>query len=134
MTQARSVKSIRMESHEQRRRRFSEYVEQRLSEGTDARHDIAGDPTLNATKTKLFDGVPHLEGERIVLSKIVEADVECLQELVDDDLVYKFLPTYLYEKQRDDVRETIRLLYGSLFESRESLFLGIHLKDGGEMA
>lgn len=134
MVQLRSAKSIRMESQEQRMRRFLAYVQQRLREGMDAKDDAAHEPTLGATKPKLFDEVPRLEGERIILSKIVEADAECLQELVDDDVVYKFLPTYLYEKQRADVKETIRLLYGPLFESKESLFLGIHLKDGGEMA
>ncbi len=134
MAQARSAKSIRMESQEQRRRRFLAYSEQRLREGTDTTRVVTGEPTPEATRTKLFDEVPHLAGERIVLSKIVEADAECLQELVNDDAVYKLLPTYLYEKQHDDVRETIRLLYGPLFESKESLFLGIHLKDGGEMA
>ena len=80
---------------------------------------------------KLFDEIPRLEGDRIMLDKVVPSDAAALQELVGNDNVYRFLPTFLFEKKREDVHETIRLLYGELFTCRESLILGIRAKDDG---
>ena len=70
---------------------------------------------------KLFDEVPRIEGGRLVLERIVYSDADALQELVDNESVYRYLPTFLFEKQREDARETIRLLYGDLFTNKESL-------------
>lgn len=83
---------------------------------------------------KLFSEIPHIEGERIVLDRIVDADAGALQELMGSEAVYRFEPTYLFERQFDDAREAIRQLYGDLFASRQSLILAIRLKDNGELA
>ena len=83
---------------------------------------------------KLFDEVPCIEGGRFTLERIVESDAETLQELVDSENVYRYLPAFLFEKQRDDARETISLLYGDLFMRKESLILGIRMKERGELA
>ena len=82
---------------------------------------------------KLFDEIPRLEGERLVLDRVTEADAGALGEMVADDEVYRFLPTYLFERQFDDVRDDIRGLYGDLFADRKSLILGIRLKEGSAL-
>ena len=81
----------------------------------------------------LFDEIPRIVGERIVIERVCESDASALQELMDNPRVYRYLPTFLFEKQRDDVYETIRELYGDLFEQKESLILAIRDKETGDL-
>lgn len=85
-------------------------------------------------RKKLFGSIPRIEGDKIVLDRVVDSDADALRDLIDNPNVQRFLPTYLFEKQRDDVHETIRLLYGDLFANKESLILAIRMKDTGELA
>ena len=80
---------------------------------------------------RLFDEIPRLEGKSIVLDKVMQSDAPGLQELVDSKTVYRYLPTFLFEKQHDDVRETIDLLYRDLFTNKESLILCVRSKHDG---
>lgn len=86
------------------------------------------------TRRKLFSSVPYIEGANIVLDRVVDSDADALRDLIDNPQVQRCLPTYLFEKKRDDVHETIRLLYGDLFTNKESLILAIRMKDSGELA
>jgi ribosomal-protein-alanine N-acetyltransferase len=76
---------------------------------------------------KLFDEMPRIQGPRIALCPIDEADVDALQELVSSQNVYRYLPTFLFEKQFDDMRDVVRNIYGDLFTNKESLILGIRV-------
>ena len=60
---------------------------------------------------KLFDEIPYLEGERVVLRKIVEEDRETLWEMAHNSIIYRYEPTYLLEQQCSDVDELFRDLY-----------------------
>ncbi len=80
---------------------------------------------------RLFDEIPCIEGKSIMLNKIVQSDAPGLQELVNSKKVYRYLPTFLFEKQRENVHETIDLLYGDLFTNKESLLLCVRSKQGG---
>ena len=98
---------------------------------------IAGTPLPSAGAgqlVKLFGEVPRVEGARVVLDRVVEADAEALCDLIGNAKVQRYLPTYLFEKQRSDVDETIQLLYGELFENEESLILAVRVKESGELA
>ena len=79
-------------------------------------------------KKKLFDDIPRLENDWIALTRIESADVDALRKLVDSDKVYRYLPTYLFEKSCDDLAEMTQRLYDKCFAAKESLILGIHLK------
>ena len=81
---------------------------------------------------RLFDEVPHLENEYVELRKLEEKDAEALGEMTHSSRVYRYLPTFLFEKQYEDPREVIRLLYGELFHTKQSLILGIFDKAGGD--
>ena len=48
--------------------------------------------------TKLFDEIPRLENGRIVLRRLEHADGEGLRELAHSERVYRYLPTFLYER------------------------------------
>jgi ribosomal-protein-alanine N-acetyltransferase len=78
---------------------------------------------------KIFDEIPLIHGSGVVLRRIEQTDREGLEELVSNDKVYKYLPTFLYEKQDPDLERVIDGLYGELFTSRESLILGICSED-----
>ena len=54
---------------------------------------------------KLFDEIPYLENERIYLKKLDIQDTDVLKELISNDRVYRYLPTFLFEKQYDDMEE-----------------------------
>ncbi|MBR3158690.1 MAG: GNAT family N-acetyltransferase [Atopobiaceae bacterium] len=81
---------------------------------------------------KLFDEIPGIEGERVVINKVVDADADALRDLAGDPLVRRWLPAYLIELQHDDPHETIRLLYGDIFKNKESLVLAIRRRESGE--
>ncbi len=86
------------------------------------------------SRIKLFSTIPRIEGERVVLDRVVDSDARALGDLIGNPLVQRYLPTYLFEKQFDDPREAIRQLYGELFLNRESLILAVRPKDTGELA
>lgn len=90
--------------------------------------------SAEAPRAKLFGSVPRIEGERVVLGRVVRTDADALRDLIENPRVQRCLPTYLFEKQRDDVAETIRLLYGDLFANEESLILAVRMRDTGELA
>ena len=77
---------------------------------------------------KLFSEIPYIKGRRILLKKITEADAEALSSLVRSDAVYKYLPTFLFERKYDDIHYVIRRLYDECLE--ESIILGIFM--GGD--
>ena len=81
---------------------------------------------------KLFDEIPCLEGERVILRKITEEDREALREMAQSSNVYRCEPTYLLEQQYTDMDQLLRDLYGKYFEEKQNLFLGICLRDHPE--
>ena len=81
---------------------------------------------------KLFDEIPCLEGERIILRQITEKDREALQEMACCNSVYRYEPTYLIEQQYTDMDQLLQDLYGKYFEEKQNLFLGIYLKENPE--
>ncbi len=81
-------------------------------------------------RIKLFQEIPYLESERLVLKRLEDEDASALEELTKDEEVYRYLPTYLFEQQFDDAHEAIANMYGDLFSNKESIILGVYLKDG----
>ena len=76
---------------------------------------------------KLFSEIPFMEGESLVLKKVEDTDADSLLELTEDPVVYRYLPTFLFEKKYADIREVISKLYTECF--KESIILGV-FKDG----
>ena len=81
---------------------------------------------------KLFDDVPLIEGERLVLCALDEGDAVGLQELIDNTAVYLHEPAFLFERQFGDAREAIRQVYGEPFGKKRSLILAIRLRETGD--
>ena len=75
-----------------------------------------------------FESIPGLKGERVTLRRLTEDDVDGLRELTDNENVYRYLPTFLYEQKYEDKRTVIRHLYDECIET--SLILGVFIDDG----
>ncbi len=78
-------------------------------------------------KKKLFSEIPVLRGERITLRALTQSDVDGLRELMETAKVYRYEPTYLFEKKYKDPADTIEHLYKEGL--KQSLFLGVFLGD-----
>lgn len=76
-------------------------------------------------KKKLFSEIPCLAGERIALKRLTAGDAGGLSKLTHNEEVYKYLPTYLFEKKYDDPAYVIDRLYDECL--KESLILGVYM-------
>ena len=76
---------------------------------------------------KLFSEIPYIKGKTLVLREIRQEDAPGLQELVNNPAVYKYLPTFLFEKKYEDVSYVISRLYDECFQ--DSIILGIYKDD-----
>ncbi len=74
-------------------------------------------------RKKLFSEIPCLTGDRLVLRRITRADRDGLQELMENQNVYRWLPTFLFERQYADPDAVIDRLYDEGW--KESILLGI---------
>jgi ribosomal-protein-alanine N-acetyltransferase len=79
---------------------------------------------------KLFSEIPYLQSERIVLKGVEDEDAQALIEMTHSQDVYRYLPTFLFEQQFDDIHEMIGQLYKDCFLKEENLILGVYLKEG----
>ena len=81
-------------------------------------------------RVKLFDQVPCLKGKMVTVKRVTREDEEGLRELVNSEAVYRYLPTFLFEKRYEDLSYVIDHLYDECLE--ESLIMGIYVD--GEFA
>ena len=62
-------------------------------------------------KKKLFSELPTLTGDGITLRPLHIEDASALKELTEDNEVYRYLPTFLFEKKYENTEEVILRLY-----------------------
>ena len=72
-------------------------------------------------KIKLFSEIPYLQDKNLVLKKLEPREADALRELVNSPGVYRYLPTFLFEKKYDDINYVIEHLYDECFQ--ESIIL-----------
>ncbi|WP_330054932.1 GNAT family N-acetyltransferase [Ruminococcus sp.] len=78
-------------------------------------------------KKKLFSELPTLTGDGITLRPLNIGDTCSLKELTEDNEVYRYLPTFLFEKKYENTEEVICRMYDEGL--KESIILGI-FRDG----
>lgn len=83
---------------------------------------------------KLFDEIPYLENEFVILRKIGIADAALISRMSDNAHVRRYLPTFLFEYGFADKRDAVTQMYEDIFRRKESLHLAICLKQTREMA
>ena len=71
----------------------------------------------------LFSEIPSLCCDGLELRRLERCDAEDLRALTGCAEVYRYLPTFLFEKQSEDAEETIRRMYAQGLE--QSLILGV---------
>ena len=76
---------------------------------------------------KLFSEIPYLTGARLCLRAVGPEDADSLSEMVNNPNVYRYLPTFLFEKKYEDADYVIDRLYDEC--SKDSIILGIFQKD-----
>jgi ribosomal-protein-alanine N-acetyltransferase len=77
---------------------------------------------------KLFHEIPVIRGENLELRKLEPADAGSLKKLTGSDEVYRYLPTFLFEKKYEDAEYAISRMYTEGL--KKSLILGVF--SGGE--
>ena len=55
----------------------------------------------------LFPDQPVLKGERICIKPLKDYNASGLARLTSEEEVYRYLPTYLFEKKYPDIMDTI---------------------------
>ena len=88
---------------------------------------------MDAERVQLFDEIPRVEGERVLLRPLEDGDADALAELTGNPNVYLHEPTFLFERQFDDMHEAIAQVYGPLFTEKQSLILAISLAGEEQM-
>ena len=78
-------------------------------------------------RRKLFSEIPFLKGERLTIRALTSDDAASLQELVDNTIVYRYLPTFLFEKNNGSVENVINNLYTECW--KDSVILGVFEND-----
>lgn len=76
---------------------------------------------------ELFSEIPFIKSERLILRRMEETDAEALSELTHSQNVYRFLPSFLFERKYDDVHYVIRHLYDECF--KDSIIIGVFMED-----
>ena len=77
---------------------------------------------------KLFDEYPYMKSDTVVLKKMGAADADALSDMVKNEQLYRYLPTFLYEQKYDDIQEMLAKMDEECFLPKESLLLGIYVK------
>lgn len=77
----------------------------------------------------LFDEMPRIEGERLLLREMVDADAEALDELAVSEAIYLFEPTFLYEQRYEDKHLAIARMREECFDTHESILLAVCLRE-----
>ncbi len=74
----------------------------------------------------LFETPPVLKGRSLVLKPLAPKDTEALRRLTREEAVYRYLPSFLFEKQDEPENILPRLYKEGL---RDSLILGVFQED-----
>lgn len=76
-------------------------------------------------KKQLFSEIPCLKSGRLELKEITPAHTSGLEELVNSPRVYRYLPTFLFERKYADLSYVIDHLYDECW--KESILLGVFI-------
>ena len=82
-------------------------------------------------RSALFSEYPVLEDDVIGIRKMTDADADALADMCMQKEVYRYVPTFLYELKYEDKRTVIARMDEECFDTRESILLGVYLKETG---
>ncbi len=76
---------------------------------------------------KIFDLFPVLSSERITIKKLEKEDLKLLKKMESNQNVYKYVPTFVPEKETDP-DDFINNKCDACFKSKDEIILGVYLK------
>ena len=82
---------------------------------------------------KLFDEIPVFENNDILIRRLNEGDLPCVAAMTKDEMIYRYEPSFLAERQYTDMKDMLNDLYGKYFQAKENLLLAIEDKHNGEL-
>jgi len=74
---------------------------------------------------KLFDEIPEMKNERVLLRPIERKDLPALSEMTGDPEVYRFLPTFLYEQKYDDKNLMLDRMEEECIRTKDTILLAV---------
>ena len=74
-------------------------------------------------KKKPFSEIPYLSAERVTLRRLTREDAPAISEMTESEKVYRYLPTFLFEKKYKDAELVIERMYDECI--KDSLILGV---------
>ena len=77
----------------------------------------------------LFDKYPILQDDVLTIRRMSFSDEKALKDLTEEKDVYRYLPTFLYEQKYEDKYQVIKRMDEECMDSRESVLMGIYLKE-----
>ena len=77
---------------------------------------------------KLFDEIPYLEDERIIIRKITGRDWRELRKMARSRVIYRYEPTYLLERKYSNSIEFLKGLVRKI-RDKENLLLAVEYKE-----
>lgn len=80
----------------------------------------------------LFDQYPYIEGEDLVIHKMSDKDADALAHMCSEEEVYTYVPAFLFEKKYEDKHEVIAKMDEECFDTKDSIQMGVYLKESGE--
>ena len=80
---------------------------------------------------RLFEGYPRLSDDVVLLQKMSPDDADALHALATNPKVYKYLPTFLFERKYD-AQEVIKRLDDECLKTNDCVLLGVYLKKDPE--
>lgn len=81
----------------------------------------------------LFEEMPYIENDRLLLREMKPQDAACLAKIAQDPRVYWYLPTFLYEQKYPDPLTVIERAREECFLTKESILLGIFMKEAPDI-
>lgn len=85
-------------------------------------------------RIRLFDEIPYLENDRLILREMRPEDASALGVIASDPSIYTYLPSFLFEQKYDDPAEVIKRHRAECVGTKESILLAICEKsDPGRM-
>ena len=81
------------------------------------------------TMMKLFDEIPYLENDSLIIRPLTVKDADAVCEIADNENVYRYLPTFLFEQKYEDKAYMIERLVPESFAVKDSIILGICLRE-----
>jgi ribosomal-protein-alanine N-acetyltransferase len=79
------------------------------------------------SKVELFSELPTIVGEHLTIRPLEASDASALQEFIDTERNYPYIPAYLFEMNHGTALDVIEDVYKDLFLDKESIILGVYL-------